>query len=234
MSEFDRKVAIVTGASSGIGRRTAELLAERGARVAIFARSASKLDHIARPFGERMLTVKGDVSELADVERLFAATESRFGHCDVLVNNAGLIDVAPLVDTTFEQWQRMFAVNVHGVYLASRRALPAMLERGAGAIVNVASISGVPGPEKFPGFVSYCASKGAVISMTEALAVEVKSRGVRVNAVSPGSVDTPMWAEASGGAPAAMSPEEVAETILFLASDRSRPMNGQNLHVYSA
>ena len=99
---------------------------------------------------------------------------------------------------------------------------------------NVASISGVPGPEKFPGFVSYCASKGAVISLTEALAVEVKGRGVRVNCVSPGSVDTKMWAEASGGAPADMTPQEIAQTILFLATDASRPMNGQNLHVYSA
>jgi 3-oxoacyl-[acyl-carrier protein] reductase len=123
---------------------------------------------------------------------------------------------------------------VHGVFLACRRALPSMLDRGAGTIVNVASISGVVGPEKFPGFVSYCASKGAVISLTEALAVEVKSRGVRVNAVSPGSVDTAMWAAASGGAPADMTSQEVAETILFLASDRSRPMNGQNLHVFSA
>jgi NAD(P)-dependent dehydrogenase (short-subunit alcohol dehydrogenase family) len=177
--------------------------------------------------------VRGDVANPDDVERLFAETESRFGPCDILVNAAGAIDPALLVDTTPERWRRLFDVNVHGVYLACRRALPSMLERGAGAIVNVASISGIVGPEKFPGFVSYCASKGAVISLTEALAVEVKSRGVRVNAVSPGSVDTPMWAAASGGAPADMTPADVAETILFLASDRSRPMNGQNLHVYS-
>ncbi len=234
MSEFDGKVAIVTGASSGIGRATAELLAQRGARVAICARSADVLHDIASRHGDRMIAVTGDVSDLAVVERLFSMTESRFGKCSILVNNAGMIDVAPLVDTTLEQWQRMFDVNVHAIFLACRRALPSMLERGEGAIVNVASISGIVGPEKFPGFVSYCASKGAVISLTESLAVEVKSRGVRVNSVSPGSVDTPMWAAASGGAPASMTPAEVAEAILFLASDRSRPMNGQNLNVFSS
>ncbi len=220
MSEFDRKVAIVTGASSGIGKRTAELLEERGARVVTFARSAG--------------TIRGDVADPAAIERLFAETESRFGPCEILINAAGMIEPRPLIETTPELWQRTFDVNVYGIYLACRRALPAMLARGAGAIVNIASISGIVGPEKFPGFVAYNASKGAVISMTEALAVEVKSRGVRVNACSPGSVDTPMWAEVSGGAPANMTVDEVAETILFLASDRSRPMNGQNLNVFSA
>jgi NAD(P)-dependent dehydrogenase (short-subunit alcohol dehydrogenase family) len=233
MSEFDGKVAIVTGASSGIGRRAAEMLASRGARVAIFARSGEILAHIAAPFGAQMIAVEGDVADLAHVERLFAATESRLGHCDVLINNAGMIDPAPLIDTTLEEWRRMFAVNVEGIFLTCRRALPSMIERRSGAIVNVASISGVPGPEKFPGWVSYCASKGAVISLTEALAVEVKEHGVRVNAVSPGSVDTDMWAAASGGAPAEMTADEVAEMILFLASERSRPMNGQNVHVFS-
>jgi NAD(P)-dependent dehydrogenase (short-subunit alcohol dehydrogenase family) len=234
MTEFTSKVAIVTGASSGIGRATAELLVARGARVAVFARSAEKLAALAGRHGERMLAVTGDVAAADDIERLFAATEERFGACDVLVNNAGMIDRKPFVDVTPEAWDRMFAVNVRGVYLATRRALPSMLASGGGTIVNVGSISGVPGPEKFPGFAAYNASKAAVIALTEALAVEVKASGVRVNCVSPGSVDTPMWAEASGGAPAAMTPEEIAESILFLASSRSRPMNGQNLDVYSA
>lgn len=232
MSEFEGRVAVVTGASSGIGQRTAELLAERGAQVVIAARSESKLREIAAARG--VYAVAGDVSDGAFVERLFAETESRFGPCDLLINNAGIIDPAPLVETSPERWERMFAVNVHAIYLTCRRVLPSMIARRAGAIVNVASISGVIGPEKYPGWVSYCASKGAVLSLTEALAVEIREHGVRVNSVSPGSVDTKMWAEASGGAPASMTPAEVAEVILFLASERSRPMNGQDLHAFSS
>ena len=225
--EFDGRVAIVTGASSGIGRATAEMLMSRGALVAVFARSATAS-------GLPMLAIDGDVSDPGAIERLFAETESRLGDCDILINCAGMIDPKVLTEVTPEEWDRMFAVNVRGTYLASRRALRSMIAKRAGAIVNVASISGVPGPEKFPGWVSYCASKAAVIGMTEALAVEVKQFGVRVNSVSPGSVDTKMWAEASGGAPAAMTSAEVAEVICFLASDRARAVNGQDVHVYSS
>lgn len=225
--EFDGRVAIVTGASSGIGRATAEMLASRGALVAAFARTASKA-------GLEMLTIDGDVSDPDAIEQLFTATESRLGDCDILVNCAGMIDPKILTEVKPEEWDRMFAVNVRGTYLASRRALPSMTARRRGAIVNVASISGVPGPEKFPGWVSYCASKAAVIGLTEALAVEVKQYGIRVNSVSPGSVDTKMWAEASGDAPAAMTAAEVAEVICFMASDRARAVNGQDVHVYSS
>lgn len=234
MTEFQDKVAIVTGASSGIGRATAELFAARGALVAVFARSVEKLSEIAGRWPGRMLAVAGDVARLESIEKLFAETESRFGTCEILVNNAGTVEPRRLVDSTVDEWERTFAVNVRGAFLASRRALPSMIANRRGAIVNVASISGVPGPQKFPGFTAYCASKAAVIGLTDALAVEVGESGVRVNAVSPGSVDTPMWAEVSGGSAADMTPEEIAETILFLASDRSRPMNGQNLHVWSS
>lgn len=232
--EFANRVAVVTGASSGIGRSTAELLVSRGARVAIFARSREKLREIAKPHADRMIAVPGDAADPASIERLFKETEKRLGPCDILVNNAGMIDPELLVKTTLDRWDRLFAVNLDSVFLTCRRALPKMIERSAGVVVNVSSISGVLGPEKFPGYVSYCASKAAVIALTEALAVEVKEHGIRVNCVSPGSVDTKMWAVAGAGAPADMTPEEVAEAILFLASPRSRPMSGQNLNVYSS
>jgi NAD(P)-dependent dehydrogenase (short-subunit alcohol dehydrogenase family) len=227
--EFEGRVAIVTGGSTGIGRATAEMLAARGALVTVVARSATKA-----VIDVRMLAVDGDVSDPEAIEKLFSAAESRFGDCDILINCAGMIDPKLITEVTLEEWDRMFAVNVRGVYLASRRALPAMMAKRSGAIVNVASISGVIGPEKFPGYVSYCASKAAVIAMTEAMAVDVKSYGVRVNSVSPGAVDTRMWTQASGGAPASMTPEEVAEVICFLASDRARAVNGQDVHVYSS
>lgn len=231
---FEGRVAIVTGGSTGIGRASAEMLAARGAFVAIFARSLAALQEVASQHEGRMLAIDGDVGDPEAIERLFLETESRFGDCDILVNCAGMIDPKPFLDIAPEQWDRMFAVNVRGTYLATRRALPSMMARRAGAIVNVASISGVIGPEKFPGFVSYAASKAAVISMTEALAVEVKQYGIRVNSVSPGSVDTRMWAEASGGAPALTTADEVAEVICFLASERARAVNGQDVHVYSS
>ena len=149
------------------------------------------------------------------------------------MNSAGTIHPAA-EEMSLEDWDAQFAINIRGVFIACRRAIPAMAVAARGSIVNVASISGVPGPQKFPGFAAYCASKAAVISFTECLAVEVKDRGIRVNCVSPGSVDTPLLRRASETLQPDMSPAEVAGAILFLLSDRSRPVNGQNLHVFSA
>ena len=232
--EFAGRVAIVTGASSGIGRATAELLLQRGASVAAFARSGRKLRELAAAHRQRILAVEGDVADSAAIERLFAKTEAKFGPCDLLVNNAGMVEPNRIDKISATEWDRQFQVNIRSAFLISKRALPAMIAGRAGAIVNVSSISGVIGAEKFPGFTAYNSSKAALIAFTEAMAVEVKKFGVRVNCVSPGSVDTPMWAKVSGGAPADMTAEEVAEVILFLASPRSRPINGQNLHVFSA
>ena len=232
--EFAGRVAIVTGASSGIGRATVELLARNGALVTAFARNTTKLNELASTNPKSITAVDGDVADAGAIERLFVETERRHGGCDILINNAGMVAPNRIDKISAEDWDRVFAVNVRGAFLASRRAVPSMIEKRSGAIVNVSSISGVIGAEKFPGFTSYNASKAALIAFTEALAVEVKKFGVRVNCVSPGSVDTEMWAGVSGGAPADMTAAEVAEVILFLASPRSRPINGQNLHVFSA
>jgi NAD(P)-dependent dehydrogenase (short-subunit alcohol dehydrogenase family) len=190
--EFDGRIAVVTGASSGIGRATVELMAQRGGRVAAFARSEGRLAALAAQYEGRVLAVPGDVSDSEAVERLFAETESRFGACDILINDAGTWLDVRIERMTVGQWDGIFAVNVRGAFLTTRRALRGMIARRGGAIVNVASISGVPGPQKFPGFSAYCASKAALIGFTEAAATEVQEYGVRINCVSPGSVDTPI------------------------------------------
>lgn len=234
MSEFEGRVAIVTGASSGIGRATAEMLAQRGARVAVFARRGDELRRIAGPFGSSMIAVAGDVRDENSIDQLFTATESAFGVCDLLVNNAGKVDPKLLAETTAEAWDDMFAVNMRSAFLTTRCAIPGLMAKGGGTIVNVASISGVVGPSKSPGFASYCASKAAMIAFTEVMAIEFRQHGVRVNCVSPGSVDTAMLRQANPAWTPDMTPAEVAETILFLSSSRSAPINGQNIHVYSA
>lgn len=225
--EFEGKVVIVTGASSGIAAAAVTCFAAEGAIAIGFARRE------LAPEGAAAM-IAGDVTSPADVDRLFEVVESKWGACDVLVNCAGSIEPVPLVSMPDEVWDRTFDVNVRALFLTSRRALPKMIERRTGWIVNVASISGVPGPQKFPGFTAYCAAKGAAISFTEALAAEVKEHGIRVNCVSPGSVATPMLRQANPALVPDMTSHEVADAILFLASDRSRPMNGQNLHVFSS
>lgn len=234
MSEFEGRVAIVTGASSGIGRATALRLAQGGAKVAIFARRGEELRKVAAPFGSSMIAVEGDVRNEDSIDQLFSRTESAFGACDLLVNNAGKVDPRLLEETTVQAWDDMFAVNMRSAFLATRRAIPGLIAKGGGTIVNVASISGVAGPSKSPGFASYSASKAAMIAFTETTAIELRVHGVRVNCVSPGSVDTAMLHQANPAWEPDMTPEEVAETILFLSSRRSSPINGQNIHVYSA
>lgn len=232
--EFANRVVIFTGASSGIGRQTAERFAAAGSKVAIFARSETPLAELAAKRPEQFLAVAGDVASPTDLDRLFRETESRFGPCEILINNAGMVDPLLIAESSSERWRRMIDVNLTSVFEMSRRALPGMIEKGRGSIVNVASISGVSGPEKWPGSVTYCTAKAAVIMFTEALAAEVRGSGVRVNSVSPGSVDTRMLREVSADLIPDMTTDEVAEVILYLASDRARPIHGRNIHVYSS
>lgn len=232
--ELRGETALVTGASSGIGRATALLLARSGARVAALARNEAALLDLAREGEGAIVPVPCDLEREESVESAIAGVVARLGAVSILVNNAGHIVPEPIDVMGTESWDRHFAVNVRAAYLAIRRVLPAMREAGHGAIVNVASISGVPGPQKFPGFTAYGASKGAIIALTESLAAEIRGSGVRVNCISPGSVETPMLRRVAPSLQPDMTPEEVAQTILFLASPRSAAINGQNIHVYGS
>lgn len=233
MSEFEGKTVLIVGASSGIGYRAAERFLAAGANVGVMARREKLLRELAvRSDRDRTLVLAGDAAKSDDVQRCVAALEGRFGPVEILLTCPGLVDPRPIAETTDQQWEESIAANLHAVFRPVRRVLPPMLERGSGAIVLVASISGVSGSSKFPGLVPYAASKAAVIGFAEALAAEVGPRGVRVNALSPGSVDTEMLRAAAPDAVPTMRTDEVAESILFLASERSRPIQGQNLHVY--
>jgi len=230
--ELDGEIALVTGASSGIGRATALLLARSGARVAALARNAAALDTLCAEARDSIVAVPCDLEHEDSIERAFAEVATRLGPVSILVNNAGHIDPRPLEVMDSASWDRHFAVNVRAAYVAIRLVLPQMRKAAHGAIVNVSSISGVAGPEKFPGFTAYGASKAALIALTELLAVEIRGAGVRVNCISPGSVATPMLRRVAPSLEPDMTPDEVAETILFLASARSAAINGQNVHVY--
>ncbi|HVR42939.1 MAG TPA: SDR family NAD(P)-dependent oxidoreductase [Thermoanaerobaculia bacterium] len=233
MEDLQGRVGLVVGASAGIGRSAAEHLIAAGVRVGAMARSAAPLAELESRHPGRALALPGDATDPKSVDEAFARLERELGPVELLVCCAGLVDPRPLVETTDEQWDRSIRATLHSAFFPVRRALPSMLERRRGSIVCVASISGVHGSSKLPGLVPYCAGKSAVIGFVEAIAAEVGPSGVRVNAVSPGSVDTPMLRAAAPGAVPAMSADEVASSILFLLSDRSRPIQGQNLHVYS-
>ena len=231
-ADFEGKVAIVTGAAGGIGSAVTRLLVAGGADVV-----ATDLAPVAAPEG--VVTLEGDASLAETAERAVSAAVDRFGRLDVLVNNAGHIVYKTILDTSDEEWDRVMAVNVRSMFVHCRAAIPVMREQGGGAIVNVASISGLIG---IPALTAYTASKGAVVQLTRQLAVEWAPAGIRVNAVAPGAIDTPFLTDfvAEQDDPGAVAAairgqhplgrwgtaEEVAETIVFLASDRASFVTG--------
>lgn len=224
------KTVLITGGAKGIGGAAAEVFAARGHNVVIdYLSSAARAEELCarlyREYGARTVAVRADVSSAAEVDSLFAAAEKAFGGVDILVNNAGVSLLKPVDETTEEEWDALFAVNVKSAFLTVRRALPHMIGKKRGSIVNVSSVWGLSGASCEA---AYSASKAALVGFTQALAKELGLSGIRVNCVCPGVIDTDMNAALGEETKRALAEEtalgrlgraeEVAETIYFLAA----------------
>jgi NAD(P)-dependent dehydrogenase (short-subunit alcohol dehydrogenase family) len=238
VGRLDGKVAVITGAAGGIGREAALLFSEEGASVCVADISASQGERTAAECREAFFQ-RVDVADSASVEAMYAATSDRFGGIDVLYNNAGISpeDDASILETDEGAWQRVQDVNLKGVFLCCKHGIPHLLERGGGSVINVASFVAVLGAATSQ--ISYTASKGGVLALSRELAVQFARRGVRVNALCPGPVETPLLLRIFGDDPAAYErrrihlpmgrlakPREIANGALFLASDDASYVNG--------
>jgi len=237
----DGKVSIITGAARGISKATAILFAKEGSKVVI----ADVLKDSGRDLERYMndsigagsaLFVETDVSDEMDVKRMVQETVKRFGGIDILVNNAGILRPATLLETDLKTWEQVIDVNLKGAFLCCRYVVPHMIKRGGGVIINVSSLLAIRGGERC---VAYAASKGGLIGLTKALARELMQYNIRVNAVAPRAIDTPMLRLYRGeelkerikNYPFGRigKPEEVASAILFLASNEASYITGQVL-----
>jgi NAD(P)-dependent dehydrogenase (short-subunit alcohol dehydrogenase family) len=229
------RVAVVTGASQGIGAATAEAIAAAGAHVILAARNREALDNVAgriRQDGGAATPVPTDVSQARDVERLFAAAQGA-GAPAALVCAAAVLTSALFAETTVEMWEQTLRVNLTGSFLCCRAAFTAMRPAGGGRIVNIASLSGVYATEKFPGLAAYNVSKYGVIGLTEAVAVEGKEHGISAICVSPGAVDTQMLRQANPELRPGLTPSDVAELIVALLDSPLAPASGANIPLFS-
>lgn len=241
MGRLTGKVAIVTGAGSGIGRATARRFAQEGAKVicADVTGAQERTVNEIRDTGGEATAVSVDVSKEADVRRLFDEARAAYGRVDALYNNAGVLgEMGALTDCSEENFDRIIGVNLKGVFFGLKHGMAAMAATGGGAIVNTASIAGLVG---IPGLGAYCASKGGVVQLTKAAALEGAAMNIRVNCVCPGGVNTPMVQAAGMGRPDAgdgaaaganlgatriIEPEEIAALVTFLASDDASAITG--------
>ena len=226
---FAPEVAIVTGASRGIGRATASALARRGVSVALAGRSREALLMVERELSGRAISIPTDVSDDAAVAAMVERAAGELGPIDLLVNNAGTLERASVVETDAAAWDRVLDVNLKGAFLCTRAVLPSMIERGRGRIVNVSSISGKLGT---PLLASYCASKWGLLGFSLATAEEMKGKGVQVFSVCPGSVNTEMLQQGLPGAAPGMEPEDVASVIVYLGTEAPDAMTGASLDVF--
>lgn len=236
------KTAIVTGAARGIGKAIAIKLASLGANIVLNYRSseeeAIKVEEQIKEFGVEVLRVKGDISKLTEVENLINASKGKFGTIDIMVNNAGITKDTLILRMKEEDFDSVIDVNLKGVFNCLKTITPVMVKQKSGKIINLSSVVGIIGNA---GQVNYSASKAGVIGMTKSLAKEVGSRGITVNAVAPGFIETDMTEELSDKlkeeAKKALplkrlgKPEDVANLVAFLASDESNYITGQVINV---
>jgi NAD(P)-dependent dehydrogenase (short-subunit alcohol dehydrogenase family) len=238
MGRLDGKVVVITGAASGIGREAALLFSEEGARVCVADVTDEEGERTASDCRDAFF-FRADVTSPESVEAMYRETSERYGGIDVLYNNAGIMppDDASILETEPDAWQRVQDVNTKGVYLCCKYGIPHLLERGGGSVINVASFVALMGAATSQ--ISYTASKGAVLSMSRELAVEFARRGVRVNALAPGPVETPLLMRLFSDDPEAYErrrvhlpmgrlarAREIAHGALFLASDDSSYVTG--------
>jgi NAD(P)-dependent dehydrogenase (short-subunit alcohol dehydrogenase family) len=240
MSRLSGKVAIVTGASSGIGRATAKLFAAEGAKVVVGARREAELKELAREIkaaGGEALALAGDVQSEQYAKDLVAAAVKSYGRLDIAFNNAGTLGpIGPSTEVDAASWNEALSVNLTSAFLGAKHQIPALIKQGGGSIIFTSTFVGYTA--SFPGTAAYAASKSGLIGLTQTLAAEYGPQGVRVNAVLPGAVDTPMyrdfndtdekrgWLTNLHALKRAGKPEELARSVLYLASDDSAFVSG--------
>jgi NAD(P)-dependent dehydrogenase (short-subunit alcohol dehydrogenase family) len=238
VGRLDGKVCVITGAGGGMGREAALLFCQEGAKVCVADVDGEAAEQTAADAGEAF-GIQIDVSNEPSVRTMYEQTVDRYGGVDVLYNNAGIspADDASILETELDAWERVQAVNTRGVYLCCKHGIPRVLQRGGGSVINVASFVALVGAATSQ--ISYTASKGAVLSLSRELAVQFARQGVRVNALCPGPVETPLLLRIFGDDPAAYErrrvhlpmgrlakPREIVNAALFLASDESSYVNG--------
>ena len=246
MGKLDGKVALITGAGSGMGRTTALLFAKEGAKVAVADYApigGQETAGMIKESGGEAVFIEANVTKAADVERMVGMTVETYGRIDILHNNAGIPGrkMAPTAETTEKEWDLVINVNLKGVFLGSKYAIPVMLDKGGGVIINTASVAGILAS---PNISAYCASKAGVILLTKAMALEYGKRNIRVNCICPSFVQTPFSEPLIPVDPEARQafmrtqpmgrvgqPEEIARAALYLASDDSTFVTGVALVV---